>query len=712
MPTNHIHAPHMMHDVVIAMMVVFIYLPIAWMHIDAAKTGTNLHDSDGKSWVFLLHSSGDIARFRAVRDTWFNSGQRVIFGQHAAVADASFSDTFIHDDTSPSSASAFEITRSAFAHAAKAFPKAKYFAKFDDDAYVFKSNLIRAVQQCHDHSRCYYWGYPLRPPARSSLTYASGGAGYILERNALAFLFKCIPVSGQFEDLAVGDCMQQHGIKLNNLVGLHPAHPYQMLRWDTTNSHPPDHICREESLDGYLMPLSYHYVGVDNMKRLHQTSQGGSSSILYKSHHIHDHNDDDDDDDDDHYYAVSKNTTYNSSLVFDEPYHFYHFHATDACYQNISLDKHNTHIIVRVWDDTLIRKHFPSFDSAHSMVSADGLHGTLLFSDLYALASFDMKRVILRTEVLLLFGGTFVEGCSDSGDADLASIITKELDNKHFMSVEQDEVHQYRLASLGIFRADEYPAAAVAHQIYHGKNDWLLKEAGAFVDPYLYVMHFYRRYGTPRSFQDVLHNYASNVHPTALRSKLWVVARLPAPAGMCNRIMHILSCTAFAIASNRAILFDWTQTATERHVNGIETITQSNYWDLFSPLPMVNLSYSMAVKQYGSVNHGPIITEIPSIDAFVTDPVIEIERLDWWAHTLINTERPTVFANAGSSGVFSRLFKFLFNPKILPENVTACDWLIQHRSHWERPTASIEAFIHCAQVLIVYPLLKCAYFFL
>ena len=407
------------------------------------------YDSD---WVFLLHSSGDRIRFRAVSDTWFNSGQRVIFGQHAAVGDASLSEIFIHDNGA-SSLPAFEITRSAFARAAKAFPKARFFAKFDDDTYVFKSNLIHAVQQ----SRGWYWGYPLRPRARPSLTYASGGAGYILERSTLAPLFKCTPRSSRFEDLAVGDCMQQHGIPLTPLVGLHPAHPYQMLHWDVTNSHPPDHSdpAQHSFFEGYLSPLSYHYVQDADMRRLHQTS------LAWAKPH-------------------AKST--GSSL--------YHFHATDPCAHNISLESDGD-IMIRVWDDTLVRKHFPFFNKRHQIMSADGEHGTLLSSELYHRASVHMKRIMLRTEVLLLFGGTFVEGCfGDTIPIDLRA------QEQHFKSVEQDEVHSNRLASLGIFRADEYPAAAVAYQIYRGKN-WLLKEEAPTVDPYQYVMHFFNQHIDP-----------------------------------------------------------------------------------------------------------------------------------------------------------------------------------------------------------------------
>ena len=70
-------------------------------------------------------------------------------------------------------------------------------------------------------------------------------------------------------------------------------------------------------------------------------------------------------------------------------------------------------------------------------------------------------------------------------------------------------------------------------------------------------------------------------------------ARLHPLAGMCNRIMHILACTALADGD--------------------------------------------------VVDRRPILTEISSImDAlslFVDGPaIIQLERLNWWAYTLIKTE--------------------------------------------------------------------------
>ena len=102
----------------------------------------------------------------------------------------------------------------------------------------------------------------------------------------------------------------------------------------------------------------------------------------------------------------------------------------------------------------------------------------------------------------------------------------------------------------------------------------------------------------------------------------------------------------------------------------------------------------MAVKQYSDVDHGFIITEIPSIDAFVYNQIIQFKHLDWWTDTLTPN-----YLVCKCSVVFSKLFKFLLSPKILPVHVMECDWLIQRCCHWERPTASIKVSTICfAQV--------------
>ena len=56
----------------------------------------------------------------------------------------------------------------------------------------------------------------------------------------------------------------------------------------------------------------------------------------------------------------------------------------------------------------------------------------------------------------------------------------------------------------------------------------------------------------------------------------------------------------------------------------------------------------------------------------------------------------SVFLGQSSAEVFSVLFKFLFSPLYAPGASLACDWLIQHRTMWERTSAPLDNFVACA----------------
>ena len=81
-----------------------------------------------------------------------------------------------------------------------------------------------------------------------------------------------------------------------------------------------------------------------------------------------------------------------------------------------------------------------------------------------------MQLVKIRTEVLLLFGGIFSETCE---------ILCEKLDNVFLLK--KNEYFVDELASTGIFKTSQYPAAAVASEIH---------KIGKDVDPYLQVMLF------------------------------------------------------------------------------------------------------------------------------------------------------------------------------------------------------------------------------
>ena len=210
------------------------------------------------------------------------------------------------------------------------------------------------------------------------------------------------------------------------------------------------------------------------------------------------------------------------------------------------------------------------------------------------------------------------------------------------------------------------------------------------------------------SAMDWLESYVHNVHGVglsslALRRPRWVVAELDPGAGMCNRIAHILSSLAFAMATGRVLLFDWTDVPLQMHADGIEIFMQAHYDAQFAPAPF-NYSYSAAVSLFGNYHEsqrimGDALIEdlrYADLDAVYRAPIITIARNDWWAAPLMQNDlyREYVFENRSSAEVFAELFKFLFRPKETVSTIP-CDWMIQYRTQWERPTAPIESFYQC-----------------
>ena len=227
----------------------------------------------GVKWVFVVHLSGSQERFEAITKTWAAStpGEEVafiFFGKHhhnlvALPIDA------LHQYSTIEAANEneFAFTKAAFSLALHDYPFVEWVAKFDDDTYVYSRELIRQVRSMP--ASAHYLGYPMKPNPDASFTYASGGAGYVLSRKAASVLHSCTPSDPRYEDLAVGLCMQQASTPLIDLVGLHPNHPFQMLLWNRHGNHPSDRARRMEPVEGFMNPLSYHYVPPEDILRMH-----------------------------------------------------------------------------------------------------------------------------------------------------------------------------------------------------------------------------------------------------------------------------------------------------------------------------------------------------------------------------------------------------------------------------------------------------------
>ncbi|KAK3760688.1 hypothetical protein RRG08_010661 [Elysia crispata] len=106
-----------------------------------------------------------------------------------------------------------------------------WFLKSDDDTYIVMENL-REMLRFYDPDSPVYFGYRFKPYTPQG--YMSGGAGYVLSREALRRLVMdgifgkfCGPFTG-VEDLDIGRCLYTVGVKAGDSVdklGLERFHP-------------------------------------------------------------------------------------------------------------------------------------------------------------------------------------------------------------------------------------------------------------------------------------------------------------------------------------------------------------------------------------------------------------------------------------------------------------------------------------------------------
>ena len=587
-------------------------------HYDAganlSQTSVKAEESSSVRWVFMMHVSGDVPRCEAATNTWFQTKAGdvglMIFGTRAPT-ECSLTGTCHSLFWTEGATTPFEMTRRAFESALRQFPNATFFAKFDDDTYVYTRELIRQVDNLHRAAGAQYYGYPIR---HGDKVFGSGGAGYVVSRTLAERTVNCTPVTVEYEDVGVSECVSEG---LTDLVGLHPHHPFRMLMWDK-NGHPADRVRKEDRL-GYMNPLSYHYMPPGHILQMH---------------------------DDIHNYGFPLRRSKTIP-------HFIHQFWVGERKPGAALQKcKDVHVgwQYQLWNQDTFLEKFPSDMPDVGMPVFDGSHGKLINQDLYDRPDQppNLLSDIMRFEVVLLSGGVYIDADSECLRP-LDHFINEVGNAQGFGFLEKDESYHGGLVAngfIGMFPLSPLAITLVSQLQY---TDWSLapwQSAGPLY--FTKVLHWFRdlqpelpEYLRVRIFEshhvypyhysdsrpdDYLHqltqkgaiadqkwgttqgNYqktewiAQRTAPSipsiglienyvqvhrqglsaaAVRRPRWVVASLHPHAGACNRMMHIVSCLAFAMATGRTLLFDWDGTTPEKHANGIEDMGHTSFHDLF-----------------------------------------------------------------------------------------------------------------------------------
>ncbi|XP_059148648.1 glycoprotein-N-acetylgalactosamine 3-beta-galactosyltransferase 1-like [Physella acuta] len=157
---------------------------------------------------------------------------------------------------------------------------ADWFLKADDDTYVIVENL-RYLLHNEDPTQPVYFGQKFKAYVREG--YVSGGAGYVLSKEALRRFgeksyvdYKIFAEYGEAEDVYIGECMQNFGVRLKdstdslNRSRFHCFNPETVLnarfpKWFMEY----DHLSRRggiENISDYA--VSFHYIHPNQMYTL------------------------------------------------------------------------------------------------------------------------------------------------------------------------------------------------------------------------------------------------------------------------------------------------------------------------------------------------------------------------------------------------------------------------------------------------------------
>jgi len=703
---------------------------------------------DHIAWVWLVHFSGSEARSRVVWATWARR-----FDPRVAII-AFGTPIPAHVPTSvislPYTSGAWDKTLYAFQKARRIYPNAEYISKFDDDTYVYSKNLYHRLFD--NESPIPYGGYPLHD---YGVTWASGGAGYTLHRSVLGKLDECHTAAyPHYEDLSMRLCLSIDPV---DLVGAHPHNPWQMLRWDR-DGHPKDHVHHNEPDEGYITPLTYHYIDPKTMERMHDD------------------------------WFVLGAPPYRTRGLPKVIHQFWTGRRRPPAFAIESCRDMHAGWTHHLWNDTYIQANFPNHQLVNHADYTRRVTEINLLSDIF------------RYEALLQYGGVYIDAdthCLQPLDFLWRDLFTPKSDsNRHdgFCVYESEKyssnVAGHQLVATGVLAMHPFAPTAILLVKHLSATDWS-QPAWVSAGP-LYATRLFARLNPPMTYlpsrlfypyhhRDTRHTQTYDMHaylqekgaltdqlwstthnaypagksiktpaellrtmqgsnpilasahplrrildtytefhrrslsPVHRKRPRWIVVPTEPAAGMCNRIMNLLSALLLAIATERTLLFDWnTIPAQKWYAQQTETIGHSGYDQTFGSPPIM-FSYRDVLQYFGVTDtkagsatidwrHRDFLVNLRTrdMDQMYPHSVIFVQRFDWWGPLLLaNRHYHPLFHTVTASDAFPILLRYLFPLKAVDQQTLdttpPCSWFVQIRRKWERKTAPLSQFVQCAE---------------
>lgn len=182
------------------------------------------------------------------------------------------------------------------------------------------------------------------------------------------------------------------------------------------------------------------------------------------------------------------------------------------------------------------------------------------------------------------------------------------------------------------------------------------------------------------------------------------------PAGICNRVMTMLSTFLVAVLTGRTFFLDWEAFAPQKWDAVEKAHGLAAYEDIFGQPPIyLKLSnaarvFNMTVKgmRVGGQKYYPDderwleYARQTDLDAKYKHLGLFITRWDWWAPVLFeNPEYKAILRDTSPDEAFQLMFHFIFPAwEVIPR--MSCNTMIQIRRSWSRPVATFNKFVECA----------------